>query len=204
MNHRVIDCAVINKAPRPTSPRLTILGGSHGARSLNVCVPAALARIAPLLAGWQIVHQTGTDDRAATELLYARFGLSAQVTPFMSDMPSALRQSQVAISRAGGTTLAELSASGVPAVLIPYPHAADDHQRRNAALVEAAGAGVCLDESEHPLCLDKALAAALSGLLSNVDRRHAMSAAMRRIARPQAADEVLRVLLAACRRPLSD
>ena len=130
----------ISGLSRPAAPRLIVLGGSGGARSLNENVPRALYKIRHLLTGWEILHQSGEADVEATRELYRKFALEARVEAFWPDLPVLLAGSSLAICRAGGTTLAELSAAATPAVLLPYPHAADDHQRKNADIFVAAGA----------------------------------------------------------------
>ena len=113
-------------------PRLVVLGGSGGARSLNENVPRALYKIRHLLTGWEILHQSGEADVESTRDLYRKFALEARVEAFWPELPALLAGSSLAVCRAGGTTLAELSAAATPAVLLPYPHATDDHQRKNA------------------------------------------------------------------------
>ena len=173
---------------------LLILGGSAGARSLNEEVPRALARIRPLLAGWSIVHQSGEADVCRTQGLYDACGLQALVAAFLGDMPQTLACTRLAICRAGGTTLAELAASGVPAVLVPYPHAADDHQRRNAASFAASGGCLVIDPRDGRLPLADRLADILGPLVADSRRLIAMSSAIQRLARPAAADEIAAVI----------
>ena len=183
---------------------LLILGGSGGAQSLNENVPRALHNIRSRLAGWRIVHQSGERGLDATRALYGKLALDATVVDFTAEMPGMLTRTDLTVCRAGGTTLAELSAAGVPAVLLPYPHAADDHQRHNAAAFARAGGAVLLDEREVPGRLDDHLAQAISPLLAHGEQRRRMSAAMRSFARPDAAREVAAMILellgADCRR----
>ena len=108
----------------------------------------------------------------------------------MADLPELLAGSSLAVCRAGGTTLAELAAAATPAVLLPYPHAADDHQRKNADVFVAAGAPHLLDEREIAGRLDDHLAELLDRVLGDADGRAIMAHAMRRLARPQAAAHV--------------
>ena len=179
------------QASRGTQPgQLLVLGGSAGARALNENVPQALARIRPLLAGWTIVHQSGAADVRRTQDLYDACGLRAIVAAFLNDMPRTLARTRLAICRAGGTTLAELAASGVPAVLVPYPHAADDHQRRNAASFADAGGCLLIDQHAGRLPLADRLAAVLGPLVADPSRLAAMSSAIRQLAKPAAAGEI--------------
>ena len=174
----------------PHAPRLVVLGGSGGARSLNENVPRALYKIRHLLTGWEILHQSGEADVESTRELYHKFALEARVEAFWPELPVLLAGSSLAICRAGGTTLAELSAAATPAVLLPYPHAADDHQRKNAEIFVATGAARLLDEREIGGRLDDHLAELLGRVLSDADGRAIMAHAMRRMARPQAAGHV--------------
>jgi UDP-N-acetylglucosamine--N-acetylmuramyl-(pentapeptide) pyrophosphoryl-undecaprenol N-acetylglucosamine transferase len=169
---------------------LLVLGGTTGAQSLNEHVPRALYRVGPDLAGWKIVHQSGPAQLEATRELYRRLGLSAAVVPYIVDMPPMLSQTDLAICRAGGTTLAELAVAGVPAILVPYPDAAGDHQRKNAEPFAAAGACILLDEHDRFARLEDLLAATLPPLLTDPRRRAAMSQAISRLAQPEAAWEI--------------
>jgi UDP-N-acetylglucosamine--N-acetylmuramyl-(pentapeptide) pyrophosphoryl-undecaprenol N-acetylglucosamine transferase len=183
--------------------RLLVLGGSGGARSLNEHVPKALYKLRTQLNGWQIVHQTGAENVTTTQALYRKLTLTALVVPFVQNMPQVLRRTDIAVCRAGGSTLAELAATGVPAVLVPYPHAADNHQRRNAEVFAAAGAARIVEEHNVALRLDDALAAALSDLLSNAPTRRAMSSAMLQLARPDAAWQVAMMIYDLARQALA-
>lgn len=181
----------IRASDETAAPRqLLILGGSGGAQSLNENVPQALQRLRSLVAGWRIVHQSGQAQFEATRQAYARLNLPAKVVPFLEDMPAVLRHTGLAICRAGGTTLAELAAAGIPGVLLPYPHAADDHQRKNADCFAAAGACLMIDEREFGPELISYLAETLRPLLADGARRRAMADAMRRLAHPDAAWDV--------------
>lgn len=188
---------VLTLSPGKPQRQLVILGGSSGAGSVNQNVPRALYKIGPRLAGWRIIHQSGERELNATRQLYRKLGLEATVISFTAQMPQVLAASDLAVSRAGGTTLAELAAAGVPTVLLPYPHAADDHQRHNADVFTRAGGSVTLDERELPGRLDNHLADAIQGLLGDPGRRARMSAAMRRLARPNAAAEVAALIVEA-------
>jgi UDP-N-acetylglucosamine--N-acetylmuramyl-(pentapeptide) pyrophosphoryl-undecaprenol N-acetylglucosamine transferase len=195
------------RKPRPADAswqkRLVVLGGSGGARAINEFVPKALYKLRDELAGWQIVHQTGPRETAATVELYHRLTLNATVVPFVQNLPSVLRHADLAISRAGGTTLAELAATGVPAILLPYPYAADDHQRCNADVVAAAGAARVVDEREIYERLDDALLRVLDDLLADGTTRDAMSAAMFKLARPDATWQVATMVYELAERPVA-
>jgi UDP-N-acetylglucosamine--N-acetylmuramyl-(pentapeptide) pyrophosphoryl-undecaprenol N-acetylglucosamine transferase len=170
--------------------RLLILGGSAGAVSLNRAVPKALDRLRARLRGWEIVHQSGPAGLGETRELYSQLGLPSAVVPFLTDMPAMLGGAELAICRAGGTTLAELAAAGVPAVLIPYPHATDDHQLRNAEVLLQEGACLILDEKAAGEHLHVRLADVLAQVLDDPSARRRMGTAMRHFARPNAAADV--------------
>jgi UDP-N-acetylglucosamine--N-acetylmuramyl-(pentapeptide) pyrophosphoryl-undecaprenol N-acetylglucosamine transferase len=179
----------------PTVKRqIVVLGGSQGARALNENVPRALYKNRAQLAGWQIVHQSGEADCPSTAELYQKLGLEARVVPFLTDVPMTLASTGLAVCRAGGTTLAELAATGVPAVVVPYPHATDDHQQKNAAVLAAAGAALVVDERWSSTRLDDHLTQAIAQLLASPEKRRQMSAAMTRWARPNAARDVAALL----------
>ena len=170
--------------------RLIVLGGSGGARSLNENVPRALHKIRHLLTDWQVVHQTGDAGVESTRELYRKLAIEAEVQAFWPNMPAMLAGSSLAVCRAGGTTLAELSAAGTPALLLPYPQATDDHQRGNAAFYVSAGAAQMLDERELIGRFDDQLAEMLVQLLSDANCRMLLSRGMGRLAKPRAAAHV--------------
>jgi UDP-N-acetylglucosamine--N-acetylmuramyl-(pentapeptide) pyrophosphoryl-undecaprenol N-acetylglucosamine transferase len=170
--------------------RLIVLGGSGGAHSLNDQVPRALYKLHAQLGDWEIVHQTGPRDVAVTHELYRKFMIDAAVVPFIKNLPQVLRASEFAISRAGGTTLAELANTNVPALLLPYPHAANDHQRLNAQAFVRAGAAEMVDERDTLGRLDDAIADMLALSLGDALKRHAMAQAIGKLASPDAAWQV--------------
>ncbi len=176
--------------PIPAPRQLLVLGGSGGAASLNQFVPRALYKLGDKLIGWSIVHQTGPEQAEATQELYRKFALDAQATPFVQNLPEVLRESDLVICRAGATTLAEIAATAVPAVMIPYPRATDDHQRLNAEPFVAAGAARMIDERTIEGRLDNELVATIEDLLIHPKKRQAMSVAMHELARPDAAWQV--------------
>lgn len=168
---------------------LLILGGSQGAQSVNAAVTGACETLAAGLRDWRVVHQTGAGHDIAVRERYAERSLSAVVQPFITDMAAAYAESDLVVSRAGATTLAELACAGLPAVLIPYPHAARDHQQHNADAFVRNGAAMCV--TQQAATETTALIAALRSLLSDGERRDRMSDAMCRLARPNAAQAVV-------------
>jgi UDP-N-acetylglucosamine--N-acetylmuramyl-(pentapeptide) pyrophosphoryl-undecaprenol N-acetylglucosamine transferase len=141
--------------------RLLVFGGSQGAARLNAVLPAALAQLPPELRP-DVLHQTGTRGLDETIAAYRSRSIDADVRPFIDDMAGAYGWADLAVCRAGALTVAELAAAGVPAVLVPFPAAVDDHQTRNADQAVTAGGAVLLPESRlTPL----SLAEVLRGLL---------------------------------------
>ncbi len=169
--------------------RLLVLGGSQGARALNRCVPAAIAKL-PASVRPLVRHQTGAALEEARES-YASAGVAAELEPFIEDMATAYAWADVVVARAGALTVAELTAAGLAAILVPYPYAVDDHQTKNAAQVVAAGAARLIPEAE--LSAER-LASELRALLATPGRLLEMGEHAREFARPNAADE----LAAAC------
>jgi len=174
----------------PDAPQLALLvfGGSRGARSINQALVAALPHLATMTPPPRIVHQTGPEEHASVASAYTAFpGLDAEVLPFLDDMPKRLADADLVVCRAGATTLAELAAAGRPAILVPFPHAADDHQRANAEAVRDAGAAVVVEDRE----LDGARCAAeIGALASDRPRRIRMATAARSLARLDAAERI--------------
>ena len=128
--------------------RLFIFGGSQGAHAINMAMLAALPHLERYAAKLEITHQTGEKDAAELVEAYRRHGLRASVMPFIQDMAAAYRLADLVICRAGATTIAEVTACGKACLFIPFPHAVDDHQRRNAEAFLKKGAGFMLLERE--------------------------------------------------------
>ncbi len=134
-------------AGREGPTRLLVFGGSQGAARLNAVVPAALAELPESLRP-EVLHQTGRTGVEETTAAYRSRGIEADVRAFIDDMAGAYGWADLAVCRAGALTVAELAAAGVPAMLVPFPAAVDDHQTRNARYAVSAGAAVLLPESE--------------------------------------------------------
>lgn len=174
-------------------PRVLIVGGSLGAKALNETVPEAIAKSGLRL---EIRHQTGSALCAQTQETYARLGLDAEVVPFIQDMAEAYHWADFAICRAGAMTLSELASSGLPAILVPYPYAIDDHQTANARYFEQSGAALLLPQSQ---LTPESLAQALKNLIQDPKRLFAMSAKAQSLSKPDAAREVARICLSEAR-----
>lgn len=179
----------------PSEKLLVITGGSHGAAALNAALPAALAKCKPLLTGWRIVHQAGKREVAVTQQRYDRAGIAAEVTAF-ADLAGLLPRASLAVCRAGGSTIAELCVTGTPAILCPYPHASDDHQRHNAA---AVADGCRVVDERLPDFIGR-ITQELSLLLANAELRTQMALAISRHSRPNAARHIAQRVLATAER----
>jgi UDP-N-acetylglucosamine--N-acetylmuramyl-(pentapeptide) pyrophosphoryl-undecaprenol N-acetylglucosamine transferase len=135
--------------PEPKRPiALLVLGGSQGARIMSEVVPPALARLPEALRRrLHVAHQARLEDLAAAAASYRAAGIAADLDSFFIDIPERLARAHLVICRAGASTIAELAVCGRPALLVPYPHATDDHQTANARAFAGAGAGWILTQS---------------------------------------------------------
>ncbi|MGC1550532.1 MAG: undecaprenyldiphospho-muramoylpentapeptide beta-N-acetylglucosaminyltransferase [Rhodanobacter sp.] len=173
---------------RTGKPRLLVLGGSLGARALNLALPQALSQLSPEKRP-EVLHQCGNRGLDEARDAYAKAGVDAQVVPFIEDMAGTYAWADLAVCRAGALTLAELTAAGLGSVLVPFPYAVDDHQTRNAEALVAIGAAELIQERE----LDtQQLAQRLDALLENRARLLAMAEAARTLAKPDAAEVIAR------------
>ena len=153
-------------------PRVLVLGGSQGARRLNLSMPDALASADARGRGLRITHQSGDAMAEAVRRRYDELDLQATVEPFIDDMAEAYRAATLIVCRAGATTLAELGVVGRPAVLVPFPFAIDDHQRKTAEELERAGAALVVSDDEATA---ERLGALLGELLDDRQRLREMS-----------------------------
>jgi UDP-N-acetylglucosamine--N-acetylmuramyl-(pentapeptide) pyrophosphoryl-undecaprenol N-acetylglucosamine transferase len=175
-----------------TRPRVLVLGGSQGAAPLNERLPEALGIVARTHPDIEILHQAGSGRQDAVAEAYRRAGLpAATVVAFLDDVAAELARADLVVARSGAGTVAEIAAVGRPALLVPLPHAADDHQTANARALEVAGGAVCLSQDQ---AVASRLAGELSSLLADPERRVRMSRASRAFGRPDAATEVARDL----------
>ncbi|MFZ0311857.1 MAG: undecaprenyldiphospho-muramoylpentapeptide beta-N-acetylglucosaminyltransferase [Candidatus Korobacteraceae bacterium] len=170
--------------PREAQPTLLVFGGSQGAHAINRAMIDALPQLMVALPTIHVIHQTGERDYPEAQAAYLSMMASAEVSPFIDDMPEAFARADLLICRSGASTVAEVTAAGKPAIFIPLPTAADDHQRHNAATLAAAGAALLLPQSElSPERLVQEVVSLLGdrGTLTN------MSQAARGFAHPDAA-----------------
>ncbi len=175
---------------KPHAPfHLLVFGGSQGARQIN----RALMRAAPHLAdlGVEVFHQAGEADREGVLTAYADAGLPVEVVAFEGNMPARYAWADIAVCRSGALTVAELALAGLPALLVPYPYAADDHQAANARELERAGAARRLEDVEDSDECGARLAGILGVLFAAPERLVAMGDAARSLARPEAAARII-------------
>jgi UDP-N-acetylglucosamine--N-acetylmuramyl-(pentapeptide) pyrophosphoryl-undecaprenol N-acetylglucosamine transferase len=167
---------------------ILIFGGSQGAHAINLAMVEAAPQLAAGGNRLRVAHQTGERDVAMVRSAYQAAGLAAEVEPFFFDMGRRLREADVIVCRAGATTLAEITAAGKPAILIPLPTATDDHQRRNAEALAADGAAEVLLQGD---ATGAVLAQRILALTSDAGARGRMARAARSLARPHAAKEIV-------------
>ena len=173
-------------------PTVLVVGGSQGAHGINEMILSAL----PLLAGkpWQWLHLTGARDLERVKAAYAARGLRAVVKPFLAEMELALGAATAAVSRAGASSLAELAAVRLPALLVPFPAAADNHQFYNARAFEATGAARLFEQKG---ATPERVAAAVVELMENRDALFQMRAALAQWHNPKAAEQIAESILSA-------
>ena len=166
---------------------LLVTGGSQGAQAINRAVVAALPRLKQSLPHLKIVHQAGLKDLEATRAAYASAKVDAEVSAFIDDMAAAFRRASVLVCRSGASTVAEITAAGKVAIFIPFPHAADDHQKKNAQALVQAGAAAMIEQKDltpdslHDLIVE---------LMGHPAKVQEMSAHARGLAHPDAAAEI--------------
>jgi UDP-N-acetylglucosamine--N-acetylmuramyl-(pentapeptide) pyrophosphoryl-undecaprenol N-acetylglucosamine transferase len=188
VRRRFLDAAA---AASGASDTLLIVGGSQGSHAVNELASEAVRLLRARGRAVRVVHQTGPGDEARARQAYA--DLDVEVRAYIDDMPAALAGAALVVGRAGALTLAELAIAARPAILIPLPTAADDHQTANARELERAGAAVVLAQ-RGTSAVD--LANAVDSLLGDPSRRASMAEAMRKLARPGATREIVEELRA--------
>ena len=178
--------SVPTKKPEPPFT-LLIFGGSRGALAINQAMVEALDHLLASRHSLRFIHQTGEQDYDAVRVAYARREIRAEVLPFITDMPARFAQADLVICRAGANTVGELAAAGRAALLIPFPHATDQHQLRNAEVMVRAGAAALVKQVELS---GERLAGEIVQLLDKPQRLAEMAAAARRLAVPDAAARI--------------
>ncbi len=174
-------------------PTLLVLGGSLGSRQVNDSILKAVSEFPSEFSGWRIMHQTGPEGTEAAGEVYSELGIAHEVASFFADLPTRLATTTLAVARAGATTLTELAAVGIPAVLIPYPTAADDHQTKNARFFADARAAEIVAPTNRSFAPVE-LASALRPLLADHEKLASMGLAMKNLGKPNAASDVAAIL----------
>jgi len=178
-------------AGRRGAVRLLLTGGSQGARKLNLLLPEALALLPSNLA-IEVRHQAGKGWEPETTGAYRSVTVEADVTEFIEDMAEAYGWADVVVCRSGALTVSELAAAGIAAILVPFPHAVDDHQTRNAEFLVEAGAAVLLPEAGINA---RALAETLESLITSKEKLALMAAKARAVSVPDSADRVAQLCM---------
>jgi len=166
---------------------LLVFGGSQGAHAINQVVMDSVPSLRQRVPGIHIVHQTGERDYNDAQAAYAKLGDLVEAHRFIDDMPGAFARADLLVCRSGASTVAEVTAAGKPAVFVPFPRAADDHQKRNAEALERAGAAVMLEESK---LTSESLVDAISKLFTDPSRLEKMGDAARKLSHPNAARDI--------------
>jgi UDP-N-acetylglucosamine--N-acetylmuramyl-(pentapeptide) pyrophosphoryl-undecaprenol N-acetylglucosamine transferase len=195
VRREIADLAAANPPPPPSAEdTLLILGGSQGASALNQAIQRMVIESPQRWKPLRFVHQTGTDDCQPLREFYAKLELEHCVEPFFADMANRYREATLVVSRAGATTLAELACAGRPAVLVPYPHAADNHQFHNAEHFRQQGAARIVPQAALPEETAPPLSDAVTALLEDREGLATMARQIRSLAEPRAAANVVEVL----------
>jgi UDP-N-acetylglucosamine--N-acetylmuramyl-(pentapeptide) pyrophosphoryl-undecaprenol N-acetylglucosamine transferase len=168
-------------------PTLLVFGGSQGAHAINQVLISSLTALEAAVPGIHIIHQTGELDYNEAQAAYLAAGGSAEVYPFIDDMPATFARADLLLCRSGASTVAEVMAAAKPAIFIPFPRAADDHQKRNAQALERAGAAVMIEEKQ---LTGDSLVEVVRALLLEPMRRMKMAQAAHKFAHPEAAAEI--------------
>jgi UDP-N-acetylglucosamine--N-acetylmuramyl-(pentapeptide) pyrophosphoryl-undecaprenol N-acetylglucosamine transferase len=175
------------QAKRGGVPTVLVFGGSQGAHAINEAMIRCLPELRRQAPGIHIIHQTGERDYNDALAAYRGLGESAEVSKFIEDMPAAFARADLVVCRSGASTVAEITAAGKPAIFVPFPRAADDHQRVNAEALARVGAAVVVEESKLEGVW---LAETIAALLGDPRRVQAMSEAARELAHPNAARDI--------------
>jgi UDP-N-acetylglucosamine--N-acetylmuramyl-(pentapeptide) pyrophosphoryl-undecaprenol N-acetylglucosamine transferase len=179
--------AFFNISGPPASPRLLVFGGSQGAHAINQVVMQSAAELLSKVPGLRIVHQTGERDYNGALTAYANLGGGVDVHPFLDDMPGRFAHASLLLCRAGASTVGEVTAAAKPAIFVPFPRAADDHQKRNAEVLERAGAAVMIEESKFSR---ESLISTVASLFADPSKLEQMGAAARKLSHPNAARDI--------------
>ena len=187
--------AFFHLAPKPPgeAPTLLVFGGSQGAHAINQAMIDSLPGLRARIPNIRIIHQTGQRDFDAVQAAYRASGMTGssdaagEVHKFIDDMPATFARADLLVCRSGASTVGEITAAGKPAIFIPFPRAADDHQNVNARALERAGAAVVVEESNLEAAY---LVDTIAALLADPARLQSMSAAAKSLAHPKAVEEI--------------
>src|SRR5438270_1566899 len=172
-------------------PTLLIFGGSQGAQAINQAMIAAAPEVLRQIPALRIIHQTGEREYNDVQAAYTQSGIKAEVSAFIDDMPAAFARADLLLCRSGASTVAEITAAGKAAIFVPFPRAADDHQRRNAEAIAERGAAVLIPQAE---LTPERLAQEVTGLLRDPGRLKQMSERARALSHDDAAGRVARMV----------
>jgi UDP-N-acetylglucosamine--N-acetylmuramyl-(pentapeptide) pyrophosphoryl-undecaprenol N-acetylglucosamine transferase len=179
------------------TPTLLVFGGSQGARAINQAMIESLPGLRAKVPGIHIIHQTGQRDYDRVLAAYEQSGISGEVHKFIDDMPETFGRADLLVCRSGASTVAEIAAAGKPAIFVPFPAAADDHQNVNARALERSGAAVVVEESNLGAAY---LVETIAALIGDGSRLRSMSAAAKSLAHPKAVEEIAEMVLQLARR----
>jgi UDP-N-acetylglucosamine--N-acetylmuramyl-(pentapeptide) pyrophosphoryl-undecaprenol N-acetylglucosamine transferase len=169
------------------APTLLVFGGSQGARAINQALMESLPGLRQKISGIHIIHQTGQRDYDHVLAAYQQSGISGEVHKFIDDMPGTFSRADLLVCRSGASTVGEITAAGKPAIFVPFPAAADDHQNVNARALERAGAAIVVEENNLGAAY---LVDTIAALIADSGRLQDMSAAAKSLAHPKAVEEI--------------
>jgi UDP-N-acetylglucosamine--N-acetylmuramyl-(pentapeptide) pyrophosphoryl-undecaprenol N-acetylglucosamine transferase len=191
----VIEAAKVLYVPpgRPSPINLLVFGGSQGARIMADIAPAAIELLpVAVRANLTVTQQARPEDIERVKAIYARLGTPAEIAPFFADLPARIAKSHLVVSRSGASTVAELAAIGRPAILVPLPHALDQDQLANAAVLEQAGGAIRIDQA---VFTPEKLASEIARIVVEPERLAIMAQRARAAGAPDAADRLAELVL---------
>ncbi|HWZ84226.1 MAG TPA: undecaprenyldiphospho-muramoylpentapeptide beta-N-acetylglucosaminyltransferase [Terriglobales bacterium] len=168
-------------------PTLLVFGGSQGARAINQAMVESLPGLRERIPGLHIIHQTGVHDYDTVLAAYEKTGGLGEVHKFIDDMPATFARADLLVCRSGASSVAEIAAAGKPAIFVPFPRAADDHQNVNARALERAGAAIVVEESNLEAAY---LVDTIAAVIGDRQRLQNMSQAAKSLAHPNAVGEI--------------
>ena len=178
----------------PVLQTLVVTGASQGAKTVNEGILELFKTFKPQ--GWQVLHLSGREHAEAVRTAYRDVSISARVIDFTAAMGDVWAVADLAVSRSGASSCAELTANGIPSVLMPYPFHKDKHQRLNAEVLHHAGAAVLMDDERDAKRNAEKLRPIMQSLILDSNKRHAMSQAARSLGKPKAAQTVAQAIAA--------